>query len=431
MPERVLFAEHTRPQTTSPRRTCSTARSPFARLCWVFLLMAFLMTACAPPLPETGNNFAASGASPSPSPLPEAPPKPSPVPPLPTPRAFPQPRRALASPLPPLADPLPLPAGTRILLLAGQTRPQPYAGPSDLLTLFLYHPETARLAVVPLDPDLYGYLPGETTQRLSVAYALGGSRLLLDALDYNLGLRPDLWLIANTADLALLVDELGGLDVVVSRSVPEVCAGRVRAGKIFMDGETALCYATFPSAEPWLERCDRQQQILRLLLQRFLSAGNLRRAPELLILFTPRLDTNLTVNELKASFPVLLAQSDPAQAQAFPLGAAQSTPWEISAQPPATVQIPVPSRVRGQLLRAAEFLALPRGESLAWATASALLTRTPLPQTPSVTPTQYITAPPTATPLPGYPAPDLPTATPPVPAETPTPSPQPSPYPPP
>jgi LCP family protein required for cell wall assembly len=278
----------------------------------------------------------------------------------------------------------------------------------------LYHPRLAKAALVSLPPDLFVYLPGQTMQRLSSAYSLGGARLVADTLDYNLGLRPDDFVAANLDDFAILVDEAGGLLVPVLDVFPMACGDRIYPGEVTMDGSLALCYATLREGTDEAARGLRQQQLLRLLLDRFLQDGNLARLPELFALFRPRLDTSLTAADVAETIPLALRLADPERVAYFQVGSAQTTLWQISEQPPAVVFLPKPDQLRFLLEQAAAFLGRPAPNSELVLTLAAELTAsptvtltgspTPIPSwteiplyTASVTPTVSITPGPSPT----------------------------------
>ena len=91
------------------------------------------------------------------------------------------------------------------------------------MALVIYHPRLARASVVSIPPDLFGYIPGYTMQRMNTAYAVGGARLLATTLEYNLGLRPNHYAVFNLDDFRHLVDDLGGINVTVLENVRAYC----------------------------------------------------------------------------------------------------------------------------------------------------------------------------------------------------------------
>jgi polyisoprenyl-teichoic acid--peptidoglycan teichoic acid transferase len=359
--------------------------------CSVLLCALGLLAGCGPAkVALTPAPSATASPTPSTTPLP-----PSTLTPTPTERVFPAPRETAATPIPPAAEPLPLPPGARVLLLAGLDEADPFSGRSDAILLLLYHPRLAKAALISVPPDMFGYLPGWTMQRFSAAYPLGGARLLVDTLDYNLGLRPDDYLIANTDDFVILVDELGGLIVPVLEPFPGVCGEIVYPGDVPMTGAQVLCYTRLRDGMDESARGLRQQQVLRLILDRFLQSGSLSRLPELYPLFRPRLDTSLTAQDVTAAFPLALRLGDPARTAYFQIGVDQTRVWQISERPPAEVFLPRAAPLRKLLEEAVAFISLPSPMSDQVLTLAAELTTTP-----TVTLTATATLIPTATEIP-------------------------------
>jgi LCP family protein required for cell wall assembly len=386
--------------------------------CGLLLCALWLLAGCGP---------GRAGLTPTGAPSPTAPPTASatPVPsltltPTPTERVFPGPRETAATPIPPAADPLALPPEARVLLLAGLDRPDPFSGRSDAILLLLYHPRLAKAALVSVPPDLFGYLPGWTMQRFSAAYPLGGARLLVDTLDYNLGLRPDKFLVANLDDFVILVDELGGLTVPVMEPFPGVCDEIVYPGEVPMTGEQVLCYTRLRVEMEEAARGLRQQQVLRLILDRFLQSGNLARLPELFSLFRPRLDTSLTAQDVAEAIPLALRLGDPARTAYFQIGTDQTRVWQISQRPPAAVFLPRAAELRQLLEQAAAFISAPSPMS-----EQVLTLEFELTTSPTATLTGTATPIPTPTEIPLYSPTPIETATitpGPSPTATPTPS---------
>ena len=215
---------------------------------------------------------------------------------------------------------------------------EPYVGRGDFLTFFLYHPQSARVAIIPLPPDLFLYLPATVCSAFLSAYALGGARIGVGRVDYNLGLLPDQYIFANLDDFTILLMNWAGS---MCRSVKTswCLRDRIHIGTVFMTGETALCYTSVREGADQDARAKRQMQILRLRSSDF-SRRDLRRLPEFYSLFLDRLDTNLSARDVADAMPLLIAQADEDQQAAFAIGAEQTRLWQISDQPPATLSSP-------------------------------------------------------------------------------------------
>ena len=334
-------------------------------------------------------------------------PSPTPIPPesLPVWSTYPAPRFTPSTPVPPPFGRVALPEGMHTLLLVGQDQFSPYLGRSDALLLVFYHPRLAKASLVSIPPDLFGYLPGYTMQRLSSAYAAGGIRLLTGAVEYNLGVRPDDWLVANMDDFILFIDELGGVTVPVMQAVPNACGDFIYPGEVFMEGWLAACYARLRVGTDEASRGLRQQQLLFIVLQRLAGGGNLIRLPELYQLFNRRVRTSLTLEDLLANGSLMLRLADPKRVGFFQMGEGETEVWQISEQPPATVFLPRRPAILKLLERAIDFASKPAPFSDLVVTLEYELTVSPTPTlsptpTPTFTETLTPTFLPTETPTP-------------------------------
>jgi LCP family protein required for cell wall assembly len=277
---------------------------------------------------------------------------------------------------------LALPEEMRALVLAGLDQPDPFNGRSDAILLVLFQPRLAKVSLVSVPPDLFGYLPGYTMQRLSSAYAVGGINLLRESLEYNLGIRPDEWLVANLDDFSRLVDDLGGLSVPVMEAIPEVCGDILYPGDVMMNGEQAACYARLRLGSAEAARGLRQQQLFWLVLARMAQGGNLVRLPELYETYRSRIDTNLTARDLLSSTELILRLGDPSRIAYFQLGPDQTDLWQISDKPPATVFLPRRDAILRVLEKAIAFASRPQPLSDVVETLQYELTTSPTPTIP-------------------------------------------------
>jgi len=274
--------------------------------------------------------------------------------------------------------PVQLPEEVRAIILAGLDKPHPYPGRSDLLILILYHPRLAKAAAISIPPDLYGYIPGHSMQRLYAAYPLGGGELLQTTLEYNLGIRPDHWLAAHLDDFPLLIDELGGLDITVLEDIPSACGDILYLGEVRMDGAQTLCYMRLRQGTNEAARGLRQQQVLHQILEKMVRYGNLSRVSDLFTTFSSRIETNLVLKDALQAIPMVLRLGDPYRTGYFLIGPNETSLWQISSQPPATVFLPRRDEIRKQLEQAVAFVNQPRPLAEIVVTLEFELTRAPL-----------------------------------------------------
>ncbi|HEY8489832.1 MAG TPA: LCP family protein [Dehalococcoidia bacterium] len=189
-----------------------------------------------------------------------------------------------------------------ILVLGLDRRPEADGGPegpgrSDSIYVVSVDLGTHDARVLGIPRDLWVDVPvGDgawAPGRINEAYAYGeaaspgrGPAYAAMAVERNLGIPVDHWVVIDWEGFKTIIDALGGVDVLVEEELadpehPDVLAafpgGVVTPGLHHMDGEQALGYArTRHSERGDLDRIHRQQQIMLAVLRRAVSV----RAPE-------------------------------------------------------------------------------------------------------------------------------------------------------
>ncbi len=359
------------------------------------------LAACAGALPQpTSTPPAAPSPSTTVTPSPTATRSPTPGTPTSASQAkgpwenYPAPQLTPVTPVPPPLTGLTIPDEVRVLAIAGIDEPLPFSGRTDAIALVIYHPRLARASVISIPPDLFGYIPGYTMQRLYTAYAIGGARLLNDTLAYNLGIRPDYYAVFNLNSFSQLIDDLGGINVTVLEDVRKYCPD-IPPGVVYMDGKKALCYMRLRLDEDETARNRRQQEIFRTVFLRLVENGNLIRVPELYQNYRDSIDSNLTREELLSRFPLALKLGDPKRIGYFQMGDKELRNWQISQQPITNVFLPNRPALMRFMQQAISYVSNPSPLSEVVVTLEYQLTVSPTPTT-----TSTVTLTPSRTPVP-------------------------------
>ncbi len=286
------------------------------------------------------------------------------------------------------------------MVLIGSDTNSPFVGRSDALMLVFYHPRFSRAALLSLPPDLLVYIPDVGMGRLNSAFALGDYRLLQRTLAYNFGLRPIDWVLIHMDDFARFINDLGGLDVPVLLNLPRVCGG-LRPGTRRMGGDQVLCYVRLREGTDETGRSIRQQQILRLILQRMAEGGTLARLDSLYAAYKDRIQTNLTLPELRALVPLALHLGDRGRLGSVAFLPSDYRVWQLPGEGQRWVFVPEPGAVEERIQQALRFVLTPAPFTEQLATLEYALTVSPTPThtgTPTETPTATATRTNTATP---------------------------------
>lgn len=402
----------------------STRQAAAAALLCVLALLILALTSCGAQTPTPTGTQTASQPTSTHTVSPTVPAvTATPAPPTAIPRAqavweqFPPPQLTPVTPIPPPLSGLVVPEEVQVLVLAGVDREDPFAGRADAIALVIYHPRLARASLISIPPDLFGYIPGYTMQRMNIAYAVGGPRLLISTIEYNFGLRPDSYAILNLDDFTRLIDDLGGINTHILENVQRYCPGII-PGVVLLNGEQALCYMRLRLENDEMSRNRRQQEILRTVFLRLVEGGNLVRIPELYEAHRHAIDSNLTREQLLEAVPLALRLGDPTRIGYFQLGENELMLWQISQHPQTTVFLPNRPELMAFMQRAVDFVTTPSPlheivvtleyeltvsptpTNTYTVTPTPTSTPTPLPTltfTPSRTPTQTVTSTPTPT----------------------------------
>lgn len=169
---------------------------------------------------------------------------------------------------------------------------------TDTMLVATLDPESGAVAMISVPRDLYGVPLGDgrvyndklnsLMARASadgVTYPRGGPGTLKAAVGDLLGTRIHYFAAIDMEGMRQLIDAVGGVDVVVERTINDTgyhdaITGRrgfyIEAGPHHLDGETAMAYVRSRKAagENDFTRAERQQQVLTAIAEK-LSAGNL------------------------------------------------------------------------------------------------------------------------------------------------------------
>ncbi len=236
--------------------------------------------------------------SPTPTYLPTSTPTPTPTAtPTPTPVPTPTPMGYIGHAVPPLPQ---AQGRINILLLGSDRRPQHADFRTDAFMLLSYNPKTGATSIISFPRDTFVYLPGVGYNRINTAMEFGGFPLVQRTLEYNFGIRPSHYILVEFRGFATLIDQLGGVDVVVPH---QLCDRRthygdhycVGPGTVHMDGSLALWYARSRITTSDFDRAHRQQSLILAMIRKLLSLNALGRAPALYQTYRQSVTTDISL----------------------------------------------------------------------------------------------------------------------------------------
>lgn len=267
---------------------------------------------------------------------------PSPVNPYPSPAATPTATPPDVLPFPgqvldlsqiPTAMPLATGRDTINFILLGSDTRSGTSFRTDTMVIAIVRPSTGEVSMISLPRDMWVNIPTVGMQRLNTAfqygdlyhYPGGGSALLRDTIQSNLGIPIDHMAMVDFNGFRQIVDTIGGVAVPVFcpytdwRLIsPELDPENefnwqlytVGPGVVKMDGDLALWYARSRKRSSDFDRGRRQQEVLRALYSQALRADLIRHLPDLYSQVSATVKTDLSFTDLLSLAPISLHLSN-------------------------------------------------------------------------------------------------------------------------
>lgn len=206
--------------------------------------------------------------------------------------------------------------GTKVLasdLPSGETQQSAYElidsfeGPTDTMLLLRFDPEAKKLTVLSIPRDTRTYIEGYGLNKINAANVHGGPALTAKAVSDLLdGVGIDRYIRVNVQGVQELIEALGGVTVYVPQDMKYKDDSQrlyidLKQGKQHLDGEKTLQLLRFRYDKNGdIGRVQRQQMVMRALMEQALNPVTLARLPKILSVIQSHIDTNLSVEELVA-----------------------------------------------------------------------------------------------------------------------------------
>ncbi len=182
-----------------------------------------------------------------------------------------------------------------------------FDGLSDTMLLLRFNPEAKKLTLLSIPRDTRTSVEGHGTTKINAANAEGGPALSAQAVSELLnGVAIDRYVRINVQGVEKLVDALGGVTVYVPKDMKYQDDSQhlyinLKAGSHHLNGNQALQLLRFRHDENGdIGRIQRQQILMRALMEQTLNPATLSRLPKILSVIQSHIDTNLTIEELMA-----------------------------------------------------------------------------------------------------------------------------------
>ncbi len=186
---------------------------------------------------------------------------------------------------------------------------------SDTMILLSVEPVTKKVSILSIPRDLWIDIPGFQHNRINTAYSSGegnrlpggGPGLAMKAVESLVGVPIQYYAVVDFGTFERLIDEIGGVDVLVKERVKISPIGRdshwLDAKPYHLDGPDTLAYArTRKGSGGDFSRAERQQQVALAILDRvvgFDMIGTLiAKAPILYQQLATGVRTNMSLDEM-------------------------------------------------------------------------------------------------------------------------------------
>jgi len=143
-------------------------------------------------------------------------------------------------------------------------------GRSDSLMVLAFNTKTNQVKLASILRDSYVSIDGHGKEKITHAFAYGGSELALKTLNQNYHLNITDYVTANFQGFENIINSIGGIEVEItaaeSTKIPNVAAGTT--GTIHMDGAQALAYSRIRYIDSDNRRANRQKTVLVAMLKK-------------------------------------------------------------------------------------------------------------------------------------------------------------------
>jgi polyisoprenyl-teichoic acid--peptidoglycan teichoic acid transferase len=180
-------------------------------------------------------------------------------------------------------------------------------GLSDTMLMVRFDPQQQRLVVLSLPRDTRTWVEGQGLTKLNEANYYGGPALAAKATSELLSnIAIDRYIRINVQGVEKLIDALGGVKIFVPQEMKYVDESQhlyinLKQGEQRLNGAQALQFLRFRHDDLGdIGRVQRQQMMMRSLMEQALNPATLARIPQILSVIQANIDTNLTVEELIA-----------------------------------------------------------------------------------------------------------------------------------
>ncbi len=226
-----------------------------------------------------------------------------------------------------------------------------FEGLTDTMLLLRFDPESKKVIVMSIPRDTRTYIADHGMTKINEANYYGGPALSAKSVSELLGgVGIDRYVTINVQGVQALIDALGGVTVHVPKDMKYQDDSQrlyinLKAGRQQLDGDKVLQLLRYRHDENGdIGRIQRQQMVMRALMEQSLNPSTVSRFPSLLSVIQSHIDTNLTVEELVALVG-FASQVNRSNTKMLMVPGEFSSPGEYK----ASYWLPHPDRIKGMM----------------------------------------------------------------------------------
>jgi LCP family protein required for cell wall assembly len=183
----------------------------------------------------------------------------------------------------------------------------------DVVMLVRLDPSTGGATILSIPRDLWVDIPGHGKNKINAAYSFGGSVLMVQTIQQNLGVPVNHYVEVGFTGFIDMVDEIGGIEISFPYPARDLSSGlNVDAGDQLLDGGMALAYARSRKYHEmqngsWVAvdaddigRTTRQQAVIGAILAKLKTPGSIAEAGQI----ASALSQHMTIDASLASSSV-------------------------------------------------------------------------------------------------------------------------------
>lgn len=176
---------------------------------------------------------------------------------------------------------------------------------TDAIMLAQLSGNRKNATVMSIPRDSWVDVPGHGMNKINAAFSYGGPTLMIQTVEQLTGVRIDHFAVADFESFAALTDELGGVEITLTRTL-DVAGEQLGPGTHVLNGEEALTYAreryTLPGGD--FSRVQRQQNWMRAILRAAFNRDVLTNPGRLMsfletVTESLAVDENFTIGEMR------------------------------------------------------------------------------------------------------------------------------------